>query len=112
MGNRRLPVDTRSQLTDAYLLLAELSETKRNPEAEHDASELQSPVPQARVCEHGANGGGGKNLSRWAKRMRALVMYQRIASDYPNSFNAPMALLSQVVHSGKPRSQRRRPPYL
>jgi hypothetical protein len=23
-------------------------------------------------------------------------MYQRIASDYPNSFNAPMALLSQV----------------
>jgi tetratricopeptide (TPR) repeat protein len=36
------------------------------------------------------------NLESLGKTDEALVMYQRIASDYPNSFNAPMALLSQV----------------
>jgi len=30
------------------------------------------------------------------KTDEALAMYQQIASNYPNSFNAPMALLSQV----------------
>jgi tetratricopeptide (TPR) repeat protein len=36
------------------------------------------------------------NLESLGKTDEALVMYQQIASAYPNSFNAPMALLSQV----------------
>jgi tetratricopeptide (TPR) repeat protein len=36
------------------------------------------------------------NLESLGKTDEALAMYQQIASSYPNSFNAPVALLSQV----------------
>jgi len=36
------------------------------------------------------------NLESMGKADEALTIYQQVASDYPNSFNAPMALLSQV----------------
>src|SRR5438105_15871967 len=36
------------------------------------------------------------NLESMGKNDQALSMYREIASTYPNSFNAPMALLSQV----------------
>ena len=36
------------------------------------------------------------NLESMGKSDEALSMYQKIASSYPNSFNAPLALLSQV----------------
>ena len=36
------------------------------------------------------------NLESLGKTDEALAMYQQIASTYPNSFNAPMALFSQV----------------
>jgi predicted negative regulator of RcsB-dependent stress response len=36
------------------------------------------------------------NLESMGKTDEALSMYQQIASSYPNSFNAPLALLSQV----------------
>jgi len=36
------------------------------------------------------------NLESMGKTDEALAMYQQIASAYPNSFNAPLALLSQV----------------
>src|SRR5262249_4248206 len=36
------------------------------------------------------------NLESIGKADEALTIYQQVASTYPNSFNAPMALLSQV----------------
>src|SRR5438105_12402977 len=36
------------------------------------------------------------HLESMGKNDQALSMYREIASTYPNSFNAPMALLSQV----------------
>src|SRR6266576_4986594 len=36
------------------------------------------------------------NLESIGKSDEALAVYQQIASSYPNSFNAPQALLSQV----------------
>ena len=36
------------------------------------------------------------NLDSMGKTDEALAMYQQIASDYPNSYTAPLAMLSQV----------------
>ena len=36
------------------------------------------------------------NLDSMGKTDEALAMYQQIASDYPNSYAAPLAMLSQV----------------
>ena len=36
------------------------------------------------------------NLESMGKADEALTIYQQVASAYPNSFNAPLALLSQV----------------
>ena len=44
------------------------------------------------------------NLESMGKNDQALSMYQQIASTYPNSFNAPLALLSQV-YLLKPKNQ-------
>ncbi len=37
-----------------------------------------------------------RNLESMGKTEEALSMYQQVASTYPNNFNAPLALLSQV----------------
>jgi hypothetical protein len=36
------------------------------------------------------------NLDSMGKTDEALAMYKQIASDYPNSYSAPLAMLSQV----------------
>ena len=81
---------------DAYILLAE-AQRKEKKFAEANATlqvfidknpnhELVSTAKMAMAA----------NLESMGKNDEALSMYQQIASTYPNSFNAPLALLSQV----------------
>ena len=81
---------------DAYLLLAE-AQRKEKKFTEANATlqvfidknlnhELVSTAKMAMAA----------NLELMGKNDEALSMYQQIASTYPNSFNAPLALLSQV----------------
>jgi len=81
---------------DAYLLLAE-AQRKEKKFTEANATlqvfidknlnhELVSTAKMAMAA----------NLESMGKNDEALSMYQQIASTYPNSFNAPLALLSQV----------------
>ena len=64
--------------------------------------------PQARVCEHGKMAMAA-NLESMGKSDEALAMYQQIASTYPNSYNAPLAMLSQVyILKGKNRNDEAR----
>jgi TolA-binding protein len=81
---------------DAYLLLAE-AQRKEKKFADANATlqvfidknpnhELVSTAKMAIAA----------NLESMGKNDQALSMYQQIASTYPNSFNAPLALLSQV----------------
>jgi tetratricopeptide (TPR) repeat protein len=89
---------------DAYLLLGE---AQRKEEKFADANttlqvfinknpdhELVSTAKMAMAA----------NLESMGKNDEALSMYQQIASTYPNSFNAPLALLSQV-YLLKPKKQ-------
>jgi hypothetical protein len=49
------------------------------------------------------------NLKSMGKSDEALAAYQQIATTYPNSFNAPLALLSQVyILKGKNKSDEAR----
>jgi predicted negative regulator of RcsB-dependent stress response len=81
---------------DAYLLLAEAQRSEKNY-AEANATlqvfitrnlnhELVSTARMAMAA----------NLESMGKNDEALSTYQQIAATYPNSFNAPLALLSQV----------------
>jgi tetratricopeptide (TPR) repeat protein len=81
---------------DAYLLLAE-AQRKEKKFADANATlqvfidknpnhELVSTAKMAIAA----------NLESMGKNDQALSMYQQIASTYPNTFNAPLALLSQV----------------
>lgn len=89
---------------DAYLLLAE-AQRKEKKFADANATlqvfidknpnhELVSTAKMAMAA----------NLESMGKNDQALSMYQQIASTYPNSFNAPLALLSQV-YLLKPKNQ-------
>lgn len=89
---------------DAYLLLAE-AQRKEKKFADANATlqvfidknpnhELVSTAKMAMAA----------NLESMGKDDQALSMYQQIASTYPNSFNAPLALLSQV-YLLKPKNQ-------
>ena len=81
---------------DAYLLLAE-AQRKENKFTEANTTlqvfidknpnhELVSTAKMAMAA----------NLESMGKNDEALSMYRQITSTYPNSFNAPLALLSQV----------------
>lgn len=89
---------------DAYLLLA-AAQRKEKKFADANATlqvfidknpnhELVSTAKMAMAA----------NLESMGKDDQALSMYQQIASTYPNSFNAPLALLSQV-YLLKPKNQ-------
>src|SRR5438067_8580826 len=81
---------------DAYLLLAEarrkekkFTESNTTLQAFIDKNPNHELVSTAKMAM-------AANLESMGKNDEALAMYQQIASIYPNSFNAPLALLSQV----------------
>jgi len=81
---------------DAYLLLAEaergekkFSEANANLQVFITKNPSHEFVSTARMAM-------AANLESMGKSDEALSMYEQIASTYPNSFNAPLALLSQV----------------
>ncbi len=81
---------------DAYLLLAE-AQRKEGKFADANAT-LQVFITQNPNHEFvsTARMAMAANLESMGKSDEALSMYQQVASLYPNSFNAPLALLSQV----------------
>jgi len=81
---------------DAYLLLAEAQRSEKKF-AEANAT-LQSFIAKFQQHElmSTARMAMAANLESLGKTDDALAMYQQIASAYPNGFNAPVALLSQV----------------
>ena len=81
---------------DAYLLLAEarrkekkFTESNTTLQAFIDKNPNHELVSTAKMAM-------AANLESIGKNDEALAMYQQIALTYPNSFNAPLALLSQV----------------
>ena len=81
---------------DAYLLLAEarrkekkFTESNTTLQAFIDKNPNHELVSTAKMAM-------AANLESMGKNDEALAMYQQIALTYPNSFNAPLALLSQV----------------
>src|SRR6266436_10451091 len=81
---------------NAYLLLAEAQRNeKKFAEANKTLETFVAKYPQHEFVST-AKMAMAANLESMGKADEALVMYQQIASTYPNGFNAPMALLSQV----------------
>ena len=71
---------------DAYILLAEANKTLETFIAKYPKHEFVSTAKMAMAA----------NLESMGKTDEALAMYQQIASNYPNSYAAPLAMLSQV----------------
>jgi TolA-binding protein len=94
---------------DAYLLLAEaLRSEKKFAEAN---TTLQAFI--AKFLQHEflstARMAMAANLESMGKSDEALAAYQQVATTYPNSYNAPLALLSQVyILKGKNKSDEAR----
>ena len=81
---------------DAYLLLAETQRNeKKFAEANTTLQTFIAKYPQHELLST-ARMAIAANLESLGKTDEALAMYQQVASAYPNSFTAPMALLSQV----------------
>ncbi len=81
---------------DAYLLLAEARrKEKKFTEANTTLQVFIDKNPNHELVST-AKMAMAANLEAMGKNDEALSMYQQIASTYPNSFNAPLALLSQV----------------
>jgi TolA-binding protein len=81
---------------DAYLLLAEAQrKEKKFTEANATLQVFIDKNPNHELVST-ANMAMAANLESMGKNDEALSMYQQIASIYPNSFNAPLALLSQM----------------
>jgi tetratricopeptide (TPR) repeat protein len=81
---------------DAYLLLAEAQRTeKKFAEANTTLQAFIAKFPQHEFLST-ARMAMAANLESMGKSDEALAAYQQVASTYPNSYNAPMALLSQV----------------
>jgi predicted negative regulator of RcsB-dependent stress response len=81
---------------DAYLLLAEAQRRERKfAEANATLQVFITKHPKHEFVST-ARMTIAANLESMGKSDEALSMYQQIASSYPNSFNAPLALLSQV----------------
>ncbi|HEY4256675.1 MAG: tetratricopeptide repeat protein [Candidatus Udaeobacter sp.] len=81
---------------DAYLLLAEAQRNeKKFVEANTTLQTFIAKYPQHELVST-ARMAMAANLESMGKADEALTIYQQVASADPNSFNAPMALLSQV----------------
>jgi len=81
---------------DAYLLLAEAQrKEKKFTEANATLQVFIDKNPNHELVST-AKMAMAANLESMGKNDEALSIYQQIASIYPNSFNAPLALLSQV----------------
>src|SRR6266700_6125940 len=81
---------------DAYLLLAEAERGERRfAEANATLQAFITKNPNHEFVST-ARMAMAANLESMGKSDEALSMYQQIASTYPNGFNAPLALLSQV----------------
>ena len=81
---------------DAYLLLDEAQrKEKKFMEANRTLQVFIDKNPNHELVST-AKMAMAANLESMGKNDEALSMYQQIASTYPNSFNAPLALLSQV----------------
>ncbi len=81
---------------DAYLLLAEAQRNERKfTEATGTLQVFINKNPNHELVST-AKMAMAANLESMEKNDQALSIYQQIASIYPNSFNAPLALLSQV----------------
>ncbi len=89
---------------DAYLLLAEARrKEKKFTDANTTLQVFIDKNPNHELVST-AKMAMAANLESMGKNDEALSMYQQIASTYPNSFNAPLALLSQV-YLLKPKNQ-------
>jgi TolA-binding protein len=81
---------------DAYILLAEAQrKEKKFTEANTTLQVFIDKNPNHELVST-AKMAMAANLESMGKNDEALSIYQQIASIYPNSFNAPVALLSQV----------------
>ncbi len=80
----------------AYLLLAEAQRNeKKFMEANATLQLFMNKNPDHEFVSTAKMAMAG-NLESMGKTEEALSMYQQVASTYPNNFNAPLALLSQV----------------
>jgi tetratricopeptide (TPR) repeat protein len=81
---------------DAYILLAEAQRRERKfAEANKTLETFIAKYPKHEFVTT-AKMGMAANLESMGKADEALAMYQQIASAYPNSYTAPLAMLSQV----------------
>jgi len=81
---------------DAYILLAEAQRReKKFAEANKTLETFIAKYPQHELVST-AKMAIAANLESMGKADEALIMYQQIASAYPNSYAAPLAMLSQV----------------
>jgi TolA-binding protein len=81
---------------DAYILLAEAQRgEKKFAEANKTVDTFIAKYPQHELVST-AKLAKAANLDSMGKTDEALAMYQQIASAYPNSYAAPLAMLSQV----------------
>ena len=81
---------------DAYILLAEAQRSERNyAEANATLRVFIAKNPNHELVST-ARMAMAANLESMGTNHEALSTYQQIAATYPNSFNAPLALLSQV----------------
>ena len=81
---------------DAYILLAEAHrKEKKFEEANKTLETFIVKYPKHELLST-AKMAVAANLESMGKADEALVMYQQIASAYPNSYAAPLAMLSQV----------------
>src|SRR5215470_17919510 len=81
---------------DAYILLAEAQRReKKFAEANKTLETFTAKYPKHELVSS-AKLAIAANLESMAKTDEAFAMYQQIASAYPNTYAAPLAMLSQV----------------
>ena len=90
---------------DAYILLAEAQQReKKFAEANKTLETFTTKYPKHEFVST-AKLAIGANLESMGKTDEALAMYQQIASTHPNTYAAPLAMLSQVyILKGKNRN--------
>jgi tetratricopeptide (TPR) repeat protein len=81
---------------DAYLLLAEAQRKEKKFTESNTTLQVFIDKDPDHEFVSTAKMAMAANLESMGRNDEALSMYQQIASTYPNSFNAPLALLSQV----------------
>ena len=90
---------------DAYILLAEAERKEKKFEEVNKTLETFVAKYPTHELLNTAKMALAANLESMGKTDEALAMYQQIASAYPNTYAAPMAMLSQVyILKGKNRN--------